>query len=75
MSEISLANPIGNIGLGLIASSFGDLTERIDMRAATAWIIGLGYVGLPLAMACARAGFKALGLDVDPDKVATLRRH
>lgn len=36
----------------------------------TAAIIGLGYVGLPLALQFARSGVKVLGLDIDPAKVA-----
>ena len=31
-------------------------------------VIGLGYVGLPLAVACGRAGFRTIGFDIDPDK-------
>jgi UDP-N-acetyl-D-glucosamine dehydrogenase len=36
-------------------------------------IVGLGYVGLPLAMEFAEAGYDVVGVDVDPQKVATLR--
>ncbi|MDB5307819.1 MAG: nucleotide sugar dehydrogenase [Gemmataceae bacterium] len=48
------------------------LLSRIQARAATVGIIGLGYVGLPLARAFARTGFRVLGFDVDPHKVARL---
>jgi UDP-N-acetyl-D-glucosamine dehydrogenase len=48
------------------------LLSRIQERAATVGIIGLGYVGLPLARAFARTGFRVLGFDVDPHKVARL---
>lgn len=41
----------------------------------TVGIIGLGYVGLPLAVAFAEAGVPVLGLDTDPAKVAMLRRR
>jgi UDP-N-acetyl-D-glucosamine dehydrogenase len=37
-------------------------------------IIGLGYVGLPLAKAFSQAGFRVLGFDIDPAKVAKLER-
>ena len=37
-------------------------------------IVGLGYVGLPLAMEFAEAGIDVIGIDVDPSKVAQLRR-
>ena len=48
------------------------LLARIQNRSATVGIIGLGYVGLPLARAFARAGFRVLGFDVDQTKVARL---
>ena len=35
-------------------------------------IVGLGYVGLPLAMVFAEAGYDVVGVDVDAQKVATL---
>ena len=49
-------------------STFAKLNTLITTRAAKAGIIGLGYVGLPLAVASARAGFPTLGFDVDPGK-------
>ncbi len=49
-------------------ASLSQLEQRIAARAATAGVIGLGYVGLPLAMAIARAGFTVTGFDVDPAK-------
>ena len=45
------------------------LIERIRARNATVGVIGLGYVGLPLAVELARAGFKAIGFDVVEEKV------
>jgi phosphoglycerate dehydrogenase-like enzyme len=44
----------------------------ISDRTALVAVIGLGYVGLPLAMANASAGFQTIGLDVDPEKVSLL---
>jgi UDP-N-acetyl-D-glucosamine dehydrogenase len=38
-------------------------------------VVGLGYVGLPLAVAFAEAGFHVVGIDVDADKVASLNRR
>ncbi|HZT87348.1 MAG TPA: nucleotide sugar dehydrogenase [Stellaceae bacterium] len=38
-------------------------------------VIGLGYVGLPLAIAFRRAGFSVIGFDVDPSRIEELRRH
>ena len=46
------------------------LREKIDTRRAEICIVGLGYVGLPLAISLAEAGFSVRGLDVAADKVA-----
>ncbi len=43
-----------------------DLLARIESHDAVVGIIGLGYVGLPLAVAFAEAGFTTLGFDVKP---------
>jgi UDP-N-acetyl-D-glucosamine dehydrogenase len=48
------------------------LLARLDERTARIGIVGLGYVGLPLAVAFAEAGFTVIGLDVSADKVAAL---
>jgi UDP-N-acetyl-D-glucosamine dehydrogenase len=50
------------------------LRARIQDRTARVGIIGLGYVGLPLALAFAERGFPVLGFDVDPAKVEALSR-
>ena len=41
------------------------LEERIGNRSALVGIVGLGYVGLPLAMAFSEKSFDVLGFDVD----------
>ncbi len=48
------------------------LIERIRRREARISVIGQGYVGLPLAVEFARAGFAVSGLDNDPERVAAL---
>ena len=48
------------------------LEERIRTRTATVAVLGLGYVGLPLAVAFARAGLVVRGIDVDAGRVAAL---
>lgn len=48
------------------------LVQRIKERRVLVGVVGLGYVGLPLAMAFAGKGFRVLGFDVDPDKCASL---
>ncbi|WP_027487779.1 nucleotide sugar dehydrogenase [Allorhizobium undicola] len=45
------------------------LLSAITSKRAKAGVIGLGYVGLPLAMSIARAGFSVLGFDIDPSKI------
>jgi UDP-N-acetyl-D-glucosamine dehydrogenase len=50
------------------------LIALIGSRQATVGVIGLGYVGLPLAAAAARAGLGVLGFDVDPAKPARVNR-
>ena len=45
----------------------------IESRSATAAVIGLGYVGLPLAMEMLAAGFKVIGIDLDHKKIAALQ--
>jgi UDP-N-acetyl-D-glucosamine dehydrogenase len=55
-------------------SHFAPLLKRIADKKARVGIIGLGYVGLPLARAFAAKGFPVLGFDVDPAKVTKLER-
>jgi UDP-N-acetyl-D-glucosamine dehydrogenase len=49
------------------------LKTKLQDRKATAAVIGLGYVGLPLALEIASAGFKVVGIDLDPNKIAALK--
>ena len=49
-----------------------ELLSRIARRSAVVGVIGLGYVGLPLALRFSQASFRVLGLDVDAAKVAAL---
>jgi len=55
-------------------STFQDLKTKIDAKTATVGIIGLGYVGLPLAMAFVEKGVRVIGFDVDAEKPARLAR-
>ena len=50
------------------------LLSKILNHRATIAVIGLGYVGLPLAVAFAKAGFSVVGIDVDEKKVETVNR-
>src|SRR5215469_11327378 len=53
-------------------SLFSELKTRIDTRQARIGVIGLGYVGLPLALLYTEAKFRVTGFDIDQRKVATL---
>ena len=50
------------------------LGSRIASRSAVVGVVGQGYVGLPLALVFAEAGFRVLGFDVDAAKVSALSR-
>ena len=50
------------------------LLQRIQEGRARAGVVGLGYVGLPLAVEFARHGLTCTGIDVDPRKIAAISR-
>jgi UDP-N-acetyl-D-glucosamine dehydrogenase len=50
------------------------LRSRLERRSARVAILGLGYVGLPLAVVFAEAGFTVTGIDPDKNKVDTILR-
>src|ERR1700722_12324195 len=54
------------------AGLFSGLKSRIEEKRAAVAIIGLGYVGLPLALLYTEQKFPVTGFDIDPRKVATL---
>jgi len=49
------------------------LLKKIEAHEAIGGVIGLGYVGLPLVLLINRKGFRSLGFDIDPKKVAKLK--
>jgi UDP-N-acetyl-D-glucosamine dehydrogenase len=51
-----------------------NLTKKIKDRSAKVAVLGLGYVGLPLAVVLADAGFQVLGIDPDEEKVSLLNK-
>ena len=59
---------------GAPGTRVADLRARLQDRTARVGVIGLGYVGLPLALLCAKAGFQATGFDIDPHKTEKLER-
>ena len=50
-----------------------ELIDKIERRAARCGVIGLGYVGLPLALEFARVGFRVVGIDLDEGKVQAIQ--
>jgi UDP-N-acetyl-D-glucosamine dehydrogenase len=50
------------------------LLSLLQQRDAIVGVIGLGYVGLPLAVEFAQAGYQVIGFDLSPDKVEQLNR-
>jgi UDP-N-acetyl-D-glucosamine dehydrogenase len=60
----------GRAGDGTLAV----LSERLSTKDASVAVVGLGYVGLPVLVTVARAGFRPIGHDLDPEKIATLEQ-
>jgi UDP-N-acetyl-D-glucosamine dehydrogenase len=54
--------------------SVDSLVRRFETHDASIGVIGLGYVGLPLALAAVRRGFKVTGFDIDHEKVTALNQ-
>jgi UDP-N-acetyl-D-glucosamine dehydrogenase len=61
-------NASGSSAIGLAAS----LQHRLETRIAKVGVVGLGYVGLPLLVELGRAGFEAVGFDLDSRKVSAI---
>ena len=55
-------------------NSLDALTAKLHDKSALIGIVGLGYVGLPLLLRFVEAGYRVLGLDIDPEKPAKLLR-
>lgn len=56
------------------AEPFQKLQQKIQQQTATIGVVGLGYVGLPLAVEYAKAGFSTLGIDLDSERVRRLNQ-
>jgi len=57
-----------------VSHVFNTLRDRLSSRSARVGVVGLGYVGLPLATEFARAGFTATGIDLDARKVDAINQ-
>ncbi|GMV88129.1 MAG: nucleotide sugar dehydrogenase [Chthonomonas sp.] len=51
-----------------------ELLAKIAHRSCTVGVVGMGRVGLPFAVEAAKAGFNVVGVDTDPERVASLKR-
>ena len=49
-----------------------NLIDKLNRKTAVIGVIGLGYVGIPLALRFNAVGFPVLGFDIDPDRVTSL---
>jgi UDP-N-acetyl-D-glucosamine dehydrogenase len=74
-SPIHDSSAISCASNGLVAPSshFQPLLDKIQNRHATIGVLGMGYVGLPLVMAFAGAGFRTVGFDTNERTVAALQ--
>lgn len=50
------------------------MLDRVRSKKAKVCVVGLGYVGVPLAVASAQAGFTVIGVDVDKEKVSMINK-
>jgi UDP-N-acetyl-D-glucosamine dehydrogenase len=57
-----------------LSETSASLLEKIGAKRAKVCIVGLGYVGVPLAVASAQAGFTVIGVDVDKQKVSMINK-
>ncbi len=53
--------------------TLAELRERIEDRTAILGVVGLGYVGLPVACKFADAGFQVIGVDIKPERVSMIQ--
>jgi UDP-N-acetyl-D-glucosamine dehydrogenase len=74
MTLIDLTDSLAHEALIIPASSAGsELYSRIVTTEAVIAVVGLGYVGIPLAVAYAEAGFRVVGIDLDSRRVGVIR--
>jgi UDP-N-acetyl-D-glucosamine dehydrogenase len=55
-------------------SDNNELLDKIRSKKAKVCVVGLGYVGVPLAVASAQAGFAVIGVDVETEKVSMINK-
>ncbi|ATQ66580.1 nucleotide sugar dehydrogenase [Methylosinus trichosporium] len=58
-----------------VSAELEALLRRYRSKSITVGVIGLGYVGLPLALTAAMSGFRTIGFDIDPSKIEAITRR
>jgi len=51
-----------------------ELLQRIEQKRIIVSVVGLGYVGLPLAVEFAKAGFKVISIELSPERYRSIKR-
>ena len=59
----------------VLARPSGQTTNQVPTTASTVAVVGLGYVGLPLALLAEERGFSVRGFDIDTARIANLQKH
>jgi len=55
-------------------NNYSNLLKKVNKRQVSIGIIGLGYVGLPLAVCFAKKGFSVTGIDIDEDRITKIHK-
>src|SRR5215472_15952263 len=64
--------PVLRVRQEAVASAFSALEARIASRSAAVGVVGMGYVGQPLAISAHEKGFRVVGFDTDLSRVSEL---
>ena len=56
----------------MLSTTASDLVSAINSKSARVAILGMGYVGLPMALEFCRADISTIGIDIDKDRCASL---
>lgn len=73
-TKLKKATELQTLISGAASASTRELAQKISNRTFKASIIGLGYVGLPLAIEFGKSGVEVIGFDIDPIKIESIRQ-
>jgi len=71
---MTAADTLASAGERISPAPAADLAARIETGDARAGVVGLGYVGLPLALSMAEAGYASTGVDINAPRVEAINR-